>query len=107
MDGEVSMIGWLILVWLYAVLYEQVLTATGKRIVELQASLGMLSMAKPPGQQSPNHSSIDSVEVLTEDAKTTYVNPKRMADLARNVGLPDVMRWVPRDVSFCIIRLRP
>lgn len=84
----------------------RMLTTTGRRIVELQASLGMLSMSghfKTKSQEAsiehPEHPDLEGLEALTEEMKTAYVNPKRIADLARNTGLPDVMRWVPRDVG--------
>ena len=106
MDEEGSTTDWHILVCTQELLSNAILTNTGRRIVELQASLGMLSMpehfrstSQEVSREHPEHPDLEGLEALTEETKTTYVNPKRIADLARNTGLPDVMRWVPRDVS--------
>jgi large subunit ribosomal protein L15 len=90
--------------------------STGKRIVELQASLGVLAHAYPskkiPANRDPfgrkpfEHPSTDGVEVLTKGAREWLLFHRQMAKVAVKYGIPDVMRWTPKNVSLQHLALR-
>jgi large subunit ribosomal protein L15 len=82
---------------------------TGKRILELQCSLGLISVADASkysasddpyeGHRQPfRHPATESVEVLLGGAHNWFTSPKQLASLAEQYGLPAVVRWHPRDV---------
>jgi hypothetical protein len=82
----------------------------GKRILELQCSLGLISVAdakeyrrranEDPFQREPfRHPATESVDCLLGDAHFRLTNHKKLASLAEKYGLPEIVRWHPRDVS--------
>jgi large subunit ribosomal protein L15 len=74
------------------------LTWTGKRIVELQASLGILSISRRKSGLAGE--ALAGVESLTEEAKLRYTFYRRIAHIGELHGLPEVIRWVPRIVRY-------
>ncbi|EXJ60721.1 hypothetical protein A1O7_04874 [Cladophialophora yegresii CBS 114405] len=80
----------------------------GKRILELQCSLGLISVADPSryqraedqdphGREPFRHPAIESVECLLGSAHHWFTSHKQLANLAEQYGLPEVVRWHPRD----------
>ncbi|KIX09720.1 uncharacterized protein Z518_00801 [Rhinocladiella mackenziei CBS 650.93] len=80
----------------------------GKRILELQCSLGLLSVSDstpylkdkdrdPHGRQPFRHPATESVECLLGGAHDWFVHHKQLANLAGQYGLPEVVRWHPKD----------
>lgn len=89
---------------------------TGKRILELQCSLGLLSVSNPSnflkgrdkdphGREPFQHPAIESVECLLGGSHTYLTHHKSLANLAAQYGIPEVVRWRPRDVSLSIALL--
>jgi large subunit ribosomal protein L15 len=86
------------------------LILAGKRIVELQTSIGLISVAPPsrllPGGVDPlgrtpfEHPAIEGVECLTTTQRDNFLLPSRLGKLAENNGIPEVMRWVPKNVRL-------
>ena len=83
---------------------------TGKRILELQCSLGLISVADtshyhrtededPYGRRPFRHPAIESVECLLGGSHHWFTSHKQLANLAEQYGLPEVVRWHPRDVG--------
>jgi len=79
----------------------------GKRIVELQCSLGLLSVSDSAyflksGDQDPHdrkpfrHPAIEAVECLSGGAHDYFTHHKTISNLATQYGLPEVVRWHPR-----------
>lgn len=86
-------------------------TKKGKRIVELQCSLGLLSVSdaaaflKGEGQDTHGrepfrHPAIEAVECLLGGAHQYFTHHKALSNLATQYGLPEVVRWHPKNVSF-------
>lgn len=84
--------------------------SAGKRVLELQCSLGLISVADtshyhkaeyedPHGREPFRHPAIESVECLLGSAHHWFTSHKQLANLAEQYGLPEVVRWHPRDVS--------
>lgn len=87
---------------------------TGKRIVELQASLTLLNMPKPKhpdatstaepvdeyGRVPYEHPALGALENITEETKAKALDKSRLARLAENYGLGAVTRWRPKKVSL-------
>ena len=81
---------------------------TGKRIVDLQSSLAILSShaatgspALPPDnfEREPfQHPALESIPRLTEEVRKDVTSRKRMSDIAQRYGLSSVLRWKPRKV---------
>ncbi|OAL33127.1 hypothetical protein AYO20_07609 [Fonsecaea nubica] len=80
----------------------------GKRILELQCSLGLISVADasrypksqeqdPYGRQPFRHPATESVECLLGGAHHWFTSHKQLSTLAEQYGLPEVVRWHPRD----------
>ncbi|EXJ91802.1 hypothetical protein A1O3_00352 [Capronia epimyces CBS 606.96] len=80
----------------------------GKRILELQCSLGLLSVTDaaiflkdkekdPHGREPFRHPAIESAECLLGGAHEWFTNHKQLANLAIQYGLPEVIRWHPKD----------
>ncbi|KIW92484.1 uncharacterized protein Z519_06331 [Cladophialophora bantiana CBS 173.52] len=80
----------------------------GKRILELQCSLGLISVADasrypkskeldPYGRQPFGHPATESVECLLGGAHHWFTSHKQLSTLAEQYGLPEVVRWHPRD----------
>jgi hypothetical protein len=82
----------------------------GKRIVELQASLGLAQdnpktrLSDVPkdqfGRKPFVHPALEGLSNLSDSTKRDYLDRLRLAGLAKSYGLPQVMRWSPRMVSF-------
>ncbi|KAL9085594.1 MAG: hypothetical protein Q9165_007494 [Trypethelium subeluteriae] len=84
----------------------------GKRVVDLQTSLALLTAPNPEMQINPNlqpdefgrtpfqHHSLDGLDKLTESAKAKQLDKSRLAQLAESYGLAKVIRWKPKNVSF-------
>ena len=77
----------------------------GKRIVELQASLGLL--LKPPsslpskdpyGRNPFKHTALEGLGALDSATKDELTHPKQVARAARSYGIEEVVRWTPRRV---------
>jgi len=81
---------------------------TGRQIIELQTSIGLLTAADANnyissamdayGRQPFHHPATENVEVLTGGAKQFLLNHKEMSGIAERYGLPEVVRWQPKDV---------
>lgn len=87
----------------------------GKRILELQTSLALLSQPiSPPQAESEDHygripfqhPDLRNLSELTSEAKKRTLDIKRIGEVAANFGLLGVLRWKPKNVqsSFCSIR---
>lgn len=83
--------------------------ATGRQIVELQTSLGLLTAADTNnyvsaredayGRQAFRHPATETVGVLNGGGKQFFMHHKQMSKVAKGYGLHEVVRWQPRDVS--------
>ncbi|KAI9712325.1 MAG: hypothetical protein M1820_001538 [Bogoriella megaspora] len=83
----------------------------GKRVVDLQTSLALLNAPKPQSEvdQIPEpdnfgrtlfqHRSLENLEQLTESAKAETLDKSRLAQLANSYGLPQVIRWKPKNTQ--------
>ncbi|KAK5043680.1 hypothetical protein LTR13_000034 [Exophiala sideris] len=80
----------------------------GKRILELQCCLGLLSVSDsetflkgkdqdPHGRVPFRHPAIESVECLLGGAHEWFTNHKQLSNLATQYGLPEVVRWHPKN----------
>lgn len=84
--------------------------STGKRIVELQTSLAILTAEASPKSSSPapkrdsygrelyRHPALEGLGQLTKRSMSEILDPKRTAILADRYGLIRVMRWKPKNV---------
>ena len=80
----------------------------GKRIVDLQSSLAILSSHAATGSPSPppddlerepfQHPALESIPRLTEEVRKDVNSRKRMSDIAQRYGLLSVLRWKPKKV---------
>jgi large subunit ribosomal protein L15 len=79
----------------------------GKRIVDLQTSLALLNrtdgtFVDPPDEfeREPfRHPGVDLLPRLSDQTKGDFVSLPRIASMAHNLGLTQVVRWKPRKVS--------
>lgn len=75
----------------------------GKRAVDVQISLALLSMPRVgtwgEEEDEDRGSSLEGLGNLTQEARTRVAEKRRVAALARQVGIGEVMRWKPRKVS--------
>jgi large subunit ribosomal protein L15 len=81
----------------------------GRRILNLQASLALLhspiatqtqTPADPADKRVPfTHPALDGLQNLTDVSMAEVLSKKRLAGLAAQLGMPDVLRWKPRMVS--------
>ncbi|KAF2232850.1 hypothetical protein EV356DRAFT_534355 [Viridothelium virens] len=81
----------------------------GKRVVDLQTSLALLTAPDPEIQNSSNpqldefgrtpfqHHSLNGLDKLTESAKAKELDKSRLAQLAESYGLAKVIRWKPKN----------
>ncbi|KAL6243555.1 hypothetical protein RBB50_009548 [Rhinocladiella similis] len=80
----------------------------GKRIVELQCSLGLLSVSDATaflkgkdqdthGREPFRHPAIETVECLLGGAHQYFTHHKALSNLATQYGLPEVVRWHPKN----------
>jgi large subunit ribosomal protein L15 len=82
--------------------------ATGKRIVDLQTTLGLLTGSTssrylkgtkdPFGRQPFEHPALEGIECLNGGARDYFTHHKQLSILAQQYGLQDVVRWVPKKV---------
>ena len=81
---------------------------TGRRIVELQASLALVHGASSTDQSAAvdsygrepfRHAALDGINGLSEHTKFKVTEKRRMAQLAERYGLDSVARWKPKRVS--------
>ena len=81
----------------------------GKRILELQTSLALLSTGKrinndiPPDPHARfrkpfQHPSLDGVEALLGGAAAYFLHHKAISTLAAGYGIPEIVRWWPKKV---------
>jgi len=80
----------------------------GKRIVELQTSLALIQTSSgsllpqkpdPYGREPFQHQALDGLEALSEETKNAFTDKKRLANLAKQYGMPGVIRWSPKQVD--------
>ncbi|KAF2207153.1 hypothetical protein CERZMDRAFT_51585 [Cercospora zeae-maydis SCOH1-5] len=75
----------------------------GKRILDLQCSLALLSAPIPlhtaelPSDEVFKHAALKGLENITPFNKTTVLRKDRLSALASRHGLDKVVRWKPRD----------
>ncbi|KAM3418080.1 hypothetical protein BST61_g6285 [Cercospora zeina] len=75
----------------------------GKRILDLQCSLALLSAPIPsitaelPPNEVFKHSALKGLENITAFNKTTIMRKERLSSLATRYELDKVVRWKPRD----------
>lgn len=86
---------------------------TGRRILNLQATLALLhspvamqtqSLPDPQDESQPfTHPALEGLANLGDVQVTDILTKKRLARLATQMGMPEIMRWKPRNVrSFHI-----
>ncbi|RVX72786.1 hypothetical protein B0A52_03139 [Exophiala mesophila] len=80
----------------------------GKRILELQCSLGLLSMTDdakfylkdaqhdPFGREHFKHPATNAVEVISGGSRQHFTHYKYLASVAKQYGIPEVVRWHPK-----------
>lgn len=79
----------------------------GKQIVLLQASLALLegSPSRPPhdryNRRPFDHPALDGAEILSSGTRGELLDKKAVAELASQYGLPQVLRWLPKNVCVC------
>ena len=84
--------------------------------MDLQASLAILTTASNKPVKSPQTDSygrkpfqnpaLESLGALNEESKAQVMDSKRLAMLAERYGLPDVVRWKPKNVRRTISTFR-
>ncbi|MCJ1285463.1 hypothetical protein MMC26_004803 [Xylographa opegraphella] len=89
--------------------YNDRLAFFGKRIVDLQSSLAILSSHAATGSPAPppdsfereqyQHPALDSIPQLTEEVRKDITSRKRISDIAQRYGLLSVLRWKPKKAS--------
>ncbi|KAL8806859.1 MAG: hypothetical protein Q9200_004896 [Gallowayella weberi] len=80
-------------------------SSTGKRIVELQASLHILASSTttpeparvdPLGREPFKHPALEGLAGLTQQRKQAILDRRRTSQLADKYGLANVLRWKPK-----------
>lgn len=71
----------------------------GKRLVDMQISLALMNMPRLPAWGEEEKERLTGLENVTPLAKTRVSERRRIAALARQMGIQEVMRWKPRKVS--------
>jgi len=89
--------------------YNDRLAFFGKRIVDLQSSLAILSSHPATGSPAPpsdsferepfQHPALESIPRLTEAVRKDVTSRKRISDIAQRYGLLSVLRWKPKKAS--------
>lgn len=91
--------------------YNDRLSFLGKRIVELQASLALITtgLRFRPTQSEPQpdpygripapHPALEGIEALTDKSQQGVLNVRRMGKLGIQYGLNSVVRWKPKNVD--------
>ena len=87
---------------------KHILSNTGRRILNLQTTLALLHSPVATRTQSlPNsqddgqpfaHPAMEGLANLGDVQITDILTKKRLARLATQMGMPEIMRWKPRDV---------
>lgn len=77
----------------------------GKRIVNLQSSLALLSMPTPHNATKTAHPALEGLDNISIQAKGTLLTKERLAQVAHQIGLQKVMRWQPKRVRFDLYAL--
>jgi len=81
------------------------LSFIGKRIVELQTTLNLLTTSSsrylkdtkdPHGRQPFQHPALEGIECLNGGARDYFTHHKQLSVLAQQYGIQDVVRWVPK-----------
>ncbi|KAI5365173.1 Putative 54S ribosomal protein L15 [Septoria linicola] len=77
----------------------------GKRILDLQTSLALLSApsptSSPPGPASEvfQHTALENLENISQFNKASTLHKSRLSALASQYGLDRVVRWKPRNAE--------
>lgn len=81
----------------------------GRRIINLQTTLALLhsptatktqSIPSPSDDREPfSHPALDGLTNLTDAPIGTVLTKQRLGTLASQLGMRDILRWKPRDVS--------
>lgn len=91
--------------------YNDRLSFLGKRIVELQASLALittgLTSRSTPLEPQPDsygriaspHPALEGVEALTDKSRRGILDTDRIGNLGNQYGLTRVVRWKPKNVD--------
>ena len=85
----------------------------GKRIVDLQTSLGLLAASDsarflqdqaqdPWGRKPFQHPALDSIECLSGNSRHKLLHHKELSRLSARFGIPEVVRWWPKMVRSCL-----
>jgi large subunit ribosomal protein L15 len=56
----------------------------------------------PHGREPFRHPATESVEVLSGGARNWFTHHTQLASIAQQYGIPDVVRWHPKNVSAAI-----
>lgn len=83
---------------------------SGRQILEVQTSIGLLNTASTSGYSNLpadefgrdyfNHQATDGIEILNHGGKQFILSIKQISNVARQYGLQSVVRWQPKDVSL-------
>ncbi|KAG0646469.1 hypothetical protein D0Z07_7510 [Hyphodiscus hymeniophilus] len=86
---------------------KRILSNTGRRILNLQTTLSLLhspvatqtqSLPDPQDESQPfTHPALDGLANLSDVQITEILTKKRLARLATQMGMPEIMRWKPKD----------
>jgi large subunit ribosomal protein L15 len=80
--------------------------ATGKQVVMLQASLSQIEgqpvkLPKDPHDRARfAHPALQPADALLNSMRRTLLHKKKLAGLAEQYGLPEVLRWLPMRVRL-------
>lgn len=87
---------------------------TGKRIVQLQASLALVQDAgnfakktpeDPYGREPFKHQALEGLSNLSTNTKSFLTSKTKLAELAQRYELQEVIRWSPRKVLYPLLFL--
>jgi len=81
----------------------------GRRILNLQTNLALLvsptatktqSLPNPSDDRTPfTHPALEGLANLTDVPLAEVLSKRRLAGLAQSIGMQEIMRWTPKDVS--------
>lgn len=86
-----------------------ILTALGKRIVQLQASLALVqspniasaTATKDEFGRTPfTHPALNGLKNLSSETKSALTDRTKLAELAQRYQMLEVLRWSPKMVCF-------
>lgn len=81
----------------------------GKRIVEMQLSVALVNMPRPPGhsiqmdkfgREPFEHPALGGLLNLTTPVRAGVLDKRRLYALAEKYGIPSVLRWKPKKVRL-------